>query len=117
MLRSLAVKSMNSSDTDVVNSCITGLFSIFSYVTKSKELLGVPFTLKTSLDDKTPIYAAAAPTLIVIHPKEESLVIIFFELSITIDNGSSKSQQVIVTKHLVKEFISSSKILLESKSL
>jgi hypothetical protein len=109
---------MNSSDTDVVNSCITRLFSIFSHVTKSKELLGVPFTLKTSLDDKTPNDAAAAPTLIVIHPKEENLGdYILLELSIILDNGSSESQQVIVTKHFVKEFISSSKILLESKSL
>lgn len=118
LLRSLAVKSMNSSDTDVVNSCITGLFSIFRYVTKSKELLGMPFTLQTSLDDKTPNDAAAAPTLIVMHPKEEKLGdYILLELSIILDNGSSKSQQVIVTKHFVKEFISSSKSLLESNKV
>jgi hypothetical protein len=83
---------MNSFDTDVVNSCITGLFSIFSYVTKSKELLCVPFTLKTSLDDKTPNdAAAAAPALIVMHPKEENLGdYILLELSIILDNGSSE---------------------------
>jgi hypothetical protein len=118
LLRSLAVKSMNSFDTDVVNSCITGLFSIFSYVTKSKELLCVPFTLQTSLDNKTPNDAAVEPTLIVIHPKEEKLGdYILLELSIILDNGSSESQQVIITKHFVKEFISSSKILLESNKV
>jgi hypothetical protein len=108
---------MNSSDTDVVNSCITGLYSIFSYVTKSKELLCVPFTLQTSLDDKTP-NDAVEPTLIVMHPKEEKLGdYILLALSIILDNGSSESQQVIVTTHFVKEFISSSKILLESNKV
>ena len=103
LLRSLAVKSMNSSYTDVVNSCITGLFDVFSYVTKSKELLGVPFTLQTSLDNKTPNDVAAAPNLIVMHPKEENIGdYILLELSIILDNGSSKSQQVIVTSILLK---------------
>lgn len=35
LLRSLAVKSANPSDTDIVNSCITGLFSILTYISPS----------------------------------------------------------------------------------
>ncbi len=115
LLRSLAVKSISSSDTDVVNSCITGLFSVFRYVSKSKEYLGVPFTLQTNLDDKTQNDDAAPQTLIIMHPKEEKLGdCILLELSIILESESSKSQQITVTKHFVKEFISSSKSLLES---
>jgi len=115
LLRSLAVKSINSSDTDVVNSCITGLFSIFRYVSKSKEFLGIPFTLQTNLDDKTQNDDAAPQTLIIMHPKEEKLGdCILLELSIILDSESSKSQKITVTKHFVKEFVSSSKSLLES---
>ena len=115
LLRSLAVKSMHSSDTDVVNSCITGLFSVFRYVSKSKEFLGMPFTLQTNPDDKTPDDDVAPPTLIIMHPKEEKIGdCILSELSIILENESSKSQQITVTKHFVKEYISSSKSLLES---
>ncbi len=115
LLRSLAVKSLNSSDTDVVKSCITGLFSIFRYVSKSKEFLGMPFTIQTNLDGKASNYDAAAPTLVIIHPKEEKFGdCILSELSLILESETPKSQQITVTKHFVKEFISSSKILLES---
>ena len=63
----------------------------------------MPFTLQTSLDNKTPNDVAAAPNLIVMHPKEEKIGdYILLELSIILDNGSSKSQQVIVTSILLK---------------
>ena len=53
----------------------------------------MPFTLQTSLNDKTPNDAGAEPTLIAMHPKEENLGdYILLELSIILDNESSESQ-------------------------
>ncbi len=105
LLRSLAIKSINSSDTDVVNSCITGLFSSLKAVLNSKEFLGIPFTLEPQMAQKTSI---------IIHPKELRLSDkILLELSIILEKAVLKQQQITVTIHFVNEYISTSKYLLE----
>lgn len=47
ILRSVAVKSTHLGDTDVVMSCITGLFRILHYALVHKDKIGVPFTITT----------------------------------------------------------------------
>ena len=47
VLRSVAVKSAELGDTDVVKSCITGLFRILHYAHIHKEIIGIPFTITT----------------------------------------------------------------------
>ncbi|MDP8907409.1 MAG: DUF2254 domain-containing protein [Thermoproteota archaeon] len=47
ILRSVAVKSASLGDTDVVMSCITGLFRILHYSLVHKDKIGVPFTIAT----------------------------------------------------------------------
>jgi len=117
LLRSLAVKSINTSDTDVANSCITGLFSIFRYLLKSKEFLGILFTLEFYHNHKTSgsTNISATCTSIIIDPKETKLsVSILLELSIILDNAALKQKQFTVTTHFIKEYVSSSKFLLEN---
>lgn len=109
LLRSLAVKSINSSDTDVVNSCITGLFSTLKAILKSKEFLGIPFTLESQMVKKTSI---------VIHPKEVRLSdSILLELSIIFEKAVLKQQQITVTIYFVNEYVSTSKYLLENSKI
>lgn len=47
VLRSVAVKSAELGDTDVVKSCITGMFRILHYAFMHKEIIGTPFTITT----------------------------------------------------------------------
>lgn len=47
VLRSVAVKSAELGDTDVVKSCITGMFRILHYALIQKEIIGIPFTITT----------------------------------------------------------------------
>ncbi len=47
MLRSVAIKSADLGDTDVIKSCITGLFRILHYALIHKEIIGIPFTIIT----------------------------------------------------------------------
>ncbi|MBA3749411.1 MAG: DUF2254 domain-containing protein [Nitrosopumilus sp.] len=119
LLRSLAVKSVNSSDTDVVNSCITGLFSILRYISKSKEFLGTSFTFEPKPDNKTSNSDTSATSiLIIIHPKEPYLSdYIFLELSIILVKAASKQQQITVAIHFVKEYVSTSRFLLENNKI
>ena len=44
ILGSLAIKSTNQFDIDVVTSCVTGLFRVLSDVFKSEEKIGIPFS-------------------------------------------------------------------------
>ena len=52
ILRSVAVKSTGLGDTDVIKSCITGLFSILHYAYMNKEIIGMPFTIITEESKK-----------------------------------------------------------------
>lgn len=118
LLRSLAVKSVKQSDTDVVNSCITGLFRILRDNLKSSEFLGIPFTLEYKLNDRTPDNTAISNTaLTIINPKESKLSdSILFELSLILENVAL-NQQITVAKHFVREYISLSRFLLENKKI
>ncbi|HEY3525935.1 MAG TPA: DUF2254 family protein, partial [Nitrososphaeraceae archaeon] len=51
ILRSLAIKSVNQYDLDVVNSCITGLFRVLNDVFVSEEKIGIPFTFDLHTND------------------------------------------------------------------
>lgn len=48
LLGEMALKSNNLRDYDVVNSVITGLFRILTYVYSSEEKLGLPFTVSSN---------------------------------------------------------------------
>ena len=47
VLRSVAIKSADLGDTDVIKSCITGLFRVLHYALIHKEIIGFPFTITT----------------------------------------------------------------------
>lgn len=47
VLRSVAIKSAELGDTDIVKSCITGMFRILHYSLVHKEIIGIPFTITT----------------------------------------------------------------------
>ena len=53
VLRSVAVKSAELGDTDVIKSCITGLFRVLHYALIHKEIIGIPFTLTTEDSKRT----------------------------------------------------------------
>jgi uncharacterized membrane protein len=135
LLRSLAIKSASNNDTDVTNSCISGLFRILIYNLENQEKFGIPFTIKfkdtikhnkkeerdkiknndngnkhnnKSNDDN---YTKITFT---IKPKEKPLTdTILSELSI-INNNAIKLQNIPIMKHFVIEYISTSKTLLEN---
>lgn len=52
ILRSVAIKSAGLGDTDVIKSCITGLFRILHYAFLNKEIIGMPFTITTEKSKK-----------------------------------------------------------------
>jgi uncharacterized membrane protein len=135
LLRSLAIKSASNNDTDVTNSCISGLFRILIYNLNNQDKFGIPFTIKVkdtikhnkkeekdkhinnydgdkhnnkSNDDN---YTKITFT---IKPKEKPLTdTILSELSI-INNNAVKLENIPVMKHLVLEYISTGKTLLEN---
>ena len=47
LLKSLAIKSITQKDSDITNSCISGLFRILIYVLKRQEIFGLPFRIIT----------------------------------------------------------------------
>jgi uncharacterized membrane protein len=136
LLRSLAIKSASNNDTDVTNSCISGLFRILIYNLENQDKFGIPFTIKVkdtikhnkkeerdksknndygnkhnnkSNDDDN--YTKITFT---IKPKEKPLMdTILSELSI-INNNAIKLQNIPIMKHFVIEYISTSKTLLEN---
>lgn len=129
LLRSLAVKSTNQSDTDVVGSCIASLFEILRNIADSTELLGVPFTLEnpdtkkhssssnsTSPSSNSPS-SIRVQTLTIINPKETKLSdSILFDLSLILEKAASNNQ-VTVIKYFINDFIALSRFLLESNRL
>ncbi len=128
LVRSLAIKAANQSDTDVVGSCITGLFRILRNTLRSSELLGIPFTLKGKSDvevqssnnpnnSTTTTPHSAKITLTIINPKETKLSdTIYFELSQILEKSASNNQ-VTVIKYFINDFIALSRFLLEVNRL
>lgn len=127
LLRSLSVKSIKLLDIDVINSCTTGLFRILRYIFNSSEYLGIMFTFEDEVDDRPSDNtdkpfdntAAAKPntTRVIINPKESKLSdSIFFELSFTLESATSDNQ-ITVAKHFVKEYVSLSRFLIESRRI
>jgi hypothetical protein len=118
LLRRLAVKSINPSDTDVVNSCITGPFSILIYISKSNEFLDMPFVMEIKMDNNKPSDSKTTDLrLMIINPKEIKISdSILLDLSIILEKAISK-HHITIAKHFVKEYIFSSRILLDNSKI
>jgi uncharacterized membrane protein len=134
LLRSLTIKSASNNDIDVTNSCITGLFRILFFNLNNQDKFGIPFTIKvkdtlkhnkkekrdkhSNNDDENKHRNQSnddsyTKITITIKPKEKPLTdTILSELSI-INNNAIKLQNIPIMKHLVSEYISTSKTLLE----
>ena len=140
LLRTLSIKTASNNDIDVTNACITGLFKILVYTLKNQDVFGLPFRIKVkdtikkrkeeekdkdnnnssninqnnkndNADDGDDNYKKITIT---IKPKEKPLTdIILSELSI-INNSANKQQNIPIMKHLISEYISASKTLLEN---
>jgi len=138
LLRSLAIKSASTNDIDITNSCITGLFRVLLYNLKNQDVFGIPFiiTVKDTVknkkkkeknidknssnnnhdnkDNNNDENYENEKIEITIKPKEKPIThIILSELSIII-NYATKQKNIPIMRHLVGEYISSSKTLLEN---
>ncbi|CAN5779886.1 hypothetical protein BH23THE1_BH23THE1_26820 [soil metagenome] len=138
VLRSVAVKSTDLGDTDVVKSCITGLFRILHYSLMHKEIIGIPFTIATEepkrkveklpiqveqgnntheANNKDNIHKSKRPLQssnieAIIKPKEVLLDnIVLAELSIVTDKILT-TRNVPLIDHLVREYIAQCKNLI-----
>lgn len=116
-LRSLAVKSINQFDTDVVNSCITGLFRVLNDVFKSKEKIGIPFELSNDNKKKNGNKITGTRKTITVDPNESKLSeIIMLELSIIHEMAKSKDQ-ISIIKHFLDQYISLNKSVLDENKI
>lgn len=116
-LRSLAVKSINQFDTDVVNSCITGLFRVLNDIFKSKEKIGIPFELSNDNKKKNGNKITGTRKTITVDPKESKLSeIVMLELSIIHEMAKSKDQ-ISIIKHFLDEYISLNKSVLDENKI
>ena len=146
LLRNLAIKSAKKNDIDIVNSCITGLFRIVIYLLKGKDIFGLPFRIKINSknedkkfdkkkklkiknnnipddDNKTALSLSSSKNnedtntiIITIKPKEKRLTnVILSDLAI-INNMSNTAENIPIIKHILLEFISFSKELLENEN-
>ncbi len=138
MLRSLAIKSASNNDIDITNSCITGLFRLLLYNLKNQDVFGIPFiiTVKDTVKNKkkkeknidknsssnnnhnnninNDEHYENEKIEITIKPKEKPITdIILSELSL-INNYATIQKNIPIMRHLVSEYISSSKTLLEN---
>ena len=143
LLRNLAIKSAKKNDIDIANSCITGLFKILIFLLKGHDIFGLPFRIKinsnnknktdtkeklknknnnhiNNYNDKTAITFSSSKKdtntiIITIKPKEERLTnLILSDLSI-INNMANTAENIPVIKHILSEYISFSKALLEKE--
>jgi uncharacterized membrane protein len=146
LLRNLAIKSAKKNDIDIVNSCITGLFRIVIYLLKGKDIFGLPFRIKINSknedkkfdkkkklkikknnipddDNKTALSLSSSKNnedtntiIITIKPKEKRLTnVILSDLAI-INNMGNTAENIPIIKHILLEFISFSKELLENEN-
>lgn len=142
VLRSVAVKGLSLGDTDVVKSCITGLFRILHHSYLNKGIIGIPFTISTD-DDKKNVnkkliekkdYKKDSGKSLkksinketttekdekiesVIRPKEVLLdTTLLTELNIIIDSVNT-SRHTSLFRHITNEYISlASKLIRDSK--
>lgn len=126
LLRSFAIKSASNNDIDLTNACITGLFTILVYIWKNKDIFGLPFTIKLVSDTKTGYDKSKVPSskinddknaedkVIIIKPDEEPLSdVVLSELSV-INTSATSKRDIPIIKHIISEYISTSKTLLEN---
>ena len=122
LLRSLAVKSAATHDTDVVKSTVTGLFKILSYAVSNEEKFGIPFYIHSrqnedqrgepSPQEGTNINGPKT-RIIFINPKEVSLSdTIMNELSV-ICNMAADGKHLPIITHFVEEYISLSLVIVD----
>ncbi len=123
ILRSLAIKSVNQYDIDVVNSCITGLFRVLNDVFVSEEKLGIPFTFELHTNDgnKKQVNKGGKETFgditIIINPKERKITeMIASELSVIYEMAQSRHQTNII-RHFADEYTSLSRSLLDKNKV
>ncbi len=143
LLRNLAIKSAKKNDIDISNSCITGLFRILIFLLKGKDIFGLPFRIKINTknedkrgkkkknlknknnnhinyDDKSVMSFSSSKNIedantiiITIKPKEERITnVILSDLSM-INNMANTAENIPIMKHILLEYISVSKELLE----
>jgi hypothetical protein len=127
----------------ISNSCITGLFKILIFLLKGHDIFGLPFRIKINSNkenktdtkeklknknnnhinnnnDKTAITFSSSKKdtntiIITIKPKEERLTnLILSDLSI-INNMANTAENIPIIKHILSEYISFSKALLEKE--
>ena len=146
LLRNLAIKSAKKNDIDIVNSCITGLFRIVIYLLKGNDIFGLPFRIKINSknedkkfdkkkklkiknnnipddDNKTALSLSSSKNnedtntiIVTIKPKEKRLTnVILSDLAI-INNMGNTAENIPIIKHILLEFISFSKELLENEN-
>ncbi len=144
LLRNLAIKSAKKNDIDISNSCISGLFRILIFLLKEEQdYFGLPFRIKINSesenktdtkgrfkknnnyindDNKTAITFSSSKKdkdtntiIITIKPKEERLTnVLLSDLSI-INNMANTAENIPIIKHILSEYISFSKELLEKE--
>lgn len=116
ILRSLAIKSVNQYDLDVVNSCITGLFRVLNDVFVSEEKIGIPFTFDLHTNDGSKKQGLGDITII-INPKERKITeMIESELSVIYEMAQSRHQTNTI-KHFADEYTSLGRILLDKNKV
>lgn len=122
LLRSLAVKSATTYDTDVVKSTVTGLFKILSYAASNEEKFGIPFYIHSrqnenqrgepSPQDDTNVNDPKT-RIIFVNPKEVSLSdTVMNELSV-ICNMAADGKNLPIITHFVEEYISLSLVIVD----
>ena len=122
LLRSLAVKSAATHDTDVVKSTVTGLFKILSYAVSNEEKFGIPFYIhsrqnENQRDELLPQEGRnindPKTRIIFVNPKEVSLLdTIMNELSV-ICNMAADGKHLPIITHFVEEYISLSLVIVD----
>jgi uncharacterized membrane protein len=121
ILSSLAIKSIEQFDTDIANSCVTGIFRIILHLFKNKEKFGVPFELCKSQsepdnNDNRQRSEGISP-VIIINPKESKLSeFCFTKLSLVYKLAKLRHQVNIIT-HLTCQYVSISEDLLNEKKI
>ena len=140
ILRSVAVKSAGLGDTDVIKSCITGIFRILHYAFMNKEIIGMPFTIiieeskkkvkeitiednisssknSNNSKDKNQQQKQKLTVEAIINPKEVLLDnALLIELSQIIDK-ILYTRHFSIIHHIVSEYISLSKNLIAENKL
>lgn len=121
ILRSLAVKSIDQFDTDIADSCVTGIFRIILHLFRTKEKFGASFELSKSPSEpdnnRNEWTSERRKPVIIINPKESKLrKLCFEELSLIYKLAELRHQDNLV-KHFLYQYISLSKDLLSETKI